>query len=379
MSVLERFALWAWHGRGPGPSVTRAMLAPLSFVYGGAVRRRNAAFDRGEGVRTTALPAVCVGNLSVGGTGKTPVAAWCAQQLRELGASPAIVLRGYGDDEWREHALVSPGVPVVVNAERTTGIAEAAGQGADVAVLDDAFQHRQADRVVDLVLLSADMWTGDVRLLPAGPWREPLSSLARASVVVITVKVADDAQVDAVRRAAASAAPGVPVAIVAIEADKLVAVTAGEPLHAGGAHTTVADTTAGLGDAPYTDASSSRLSALRDRDVLAVSAIGNPEPFEQVLRGAGARLTARRFRDHHAYSATDVESLAHSVPAGGVAVCTRKDAVKLAPLWPRTGVPLWYLSQTIVVRHGADALQRALNRVVAARHAPSAASRPTAG
>ncbi len=322
------------------------------------MQQRNSAFEAGEGVRTTALPAVCVGNLSVGGTGKTPIAAWCAQQLRELGASPAIVLRGYGDDEWREHALLSPGIPVVVNADRTNGVAEAAGRGADAAVLDDAFQHRQAARTVDIVLLSADAWTGHVRLLPAGPWREPLSSLNRATVVVITVKTADDERVELVRRAAAAAAPQVPVAIVGIEAGVLMpnARTSSPP-----------------------DESERQLASLSGRDVLAISAIGNPDPFEHVLRLAGARVTARRFRDHHSYTSADAESLARSAAPGGMAVCTRKDAVKLSALWPRTAVPLWYLSQTIVVRQGADALQAALARVVAARPAPTAASRPTAG
>ncbi len=359
--MLERIAEWVWYRRGMGASAARALLEPLSLIYGRVMQQRNARFDRGVGVKPTALPALCVGNLSVGGTGKTPVAAWCAQQLQQLGASPAIVLRGYGDDEWREHTLLSPGVPVVVNADRVLGMAEAAEQGADVAVLDDAFQHRQASRVVDLVLLSADAWTGDVRLLPAGPWREPLSSLRRSSVVVITVKVANESQVATVRRAVMTAAPGVPVAIVAIKAGVLVPVTAGELLRA----------------APVGIAQS--LASLRGADVLAVSAIGNPEPFEQVLREAGALVTARRFRDHHPFTVAEAEALARSVPTSGMAICTRKDAVKLATLWPRTAAPLWYLSQTIVVRLGADALQAALARVVAARHAPTAASRPTAG
>lgn len=379
MSALARFAQWAWQSPDGGARVTRALLAPLSFAYGRAVQHRNAKFDRGERVQVTALPALCVGNVSVGGTGKTPVAAWCAQQLQQLGASPAIVLRGYGDDEWREHALLSPGVPVVVNADRTIGISEAAGQGADVAVLDDAFQHRQASRVIDFVLLSADAWSGAVRLLPAGPWREPLSSLRRASVVVITVKAASDEQVETVRRAALAAAPDVPTAILAIEADTLVPVSAGEPLRAASARGAAQDVFVAAKAGASVTATPLRLSALDKRDVLAVSAIGNPEPFEQVLRGVGALLTIRRFADHHAYTAAEAESLASTVAPGGIAVCTRKDAVKLAPLWPRTGAPLWYLSQSIVVRRGSEALHAALARVVAARQLPPAASRPTAG
>src|SRR5690242_15793153 len=86
-----------------------------------------------------AIPAVSVGNVTVGGTGKTPVAAWIATELVERGARPAIVLRGYGDDEPLVHARLNPNVPVIVAADRVAGIAQARDTGATIAVLDDAF------------------------------------------------------------------------------------------------------------------------------------------------------------------------------------------------------------------------------------------------
>lgn len=360
MSRAERVAQWVWQNGGTAAGVTRALLTPLAAAFGAVVESRNARYDSGRGVEPTAINAVSVGNLTVGGTGKTPFAAWCAQRLRERGAAPAIVLRGYGDDEWREHALLTPGIPVVVGVDRVRAIAEAAGQGATVAVLDDAFQHRRAARVADLVLISADAWTGDVRLLPAGPWREPLSALRRASVAVITVKGEASERQAALRHAVNTAAPHVPVAEVHLQAGLLFEILMGQVL-----------------TAPDTPGVS--LASLADRDVLAVSAIGNPEPFEQALQRAGARVTARRFTDHHAFSETDVAALAAAVSARGIAVCTRKDAVKLAPLWPRTARPLWYLSQTIEVRLGEDVLLAALSRALPARQSPTGEPRPTAG
>lgn len=360
MSRIERVAQWVWHDTGAVAGLTRSLFAPLSAAFGAAVSSRNSRYDAGHGVEPTAINAVSVGNLTVGGTGKTPFAAWCAQRLRERGAVPAIVLRGYGDDEWREHSLLTPGISVVVGADRVRAIAEAAGLGATVAVLDDAFQHRRAARVADLVLISADAWTGEVRVLPAGPWREPLSAVRRASVAVITVKGEAAERVADLRRALNTAAPQVPVAEVHLRAGLLFEIAAGQ--------TPTAPDSPGVSPA-----------SLTDRDVLAVSAIANPAPFEQALERAGARVTARRFTDHHAFSEADVTALAAAVSLRGIAVCTLKDAVKLAPLWPHTARPLWYLSQTIEVRLGEDVLLAALSRALPARQSPTRAPRPTAG
>lgn len=348
----------------------RLALSPLSAVFGAVVSVRNARFDRGDGVQQVACPALSIGNLTVGGTGKTPVAAWCARQLREAGARPAIVLRGYGDDEWRVHQLLSPDVPVIRDADRVRGIATAVSAGADCVVLDDAFQHRRAARVSDVVLLAADGWSPSVRLLPAGPYREPWRALRRASLIVITVKTASDDVVASLRAAVtAEVGTAVPVAILGLDPGALHRVDA-----APRAASVDGSATEGVGSP-----TAAPLATVRDRAVLAVSAIGDPAAFERALSRAGARVTARRFRDHHAFTAADTAALAQAVPAGGLAVCTLKDAVKLAPHWPHASQPLWYLSQTIVVRDGADALAGAVHRVLAAREATSRSSRPPAG
>lgn len=357
---------WLWHGRSGGARTARAVLTPATWLFSRLVARRNARYDAGEGVQAVALPALSIGNLSVGGTGKTPMAAWCVSELARLGARPAIVLRGYGDDEWRVHELLSPGRPVVCNVDRVAGVAEAAARGADVAVLDDGFQHRRAARVIDLVLLSADAWSVEtgaesLQLLPAGPWREPLSALIRASVAVVTVKAATDAQVESAVEAIRGAAPDVPVAVVALVAGTLWRV-------------------ASDGSPPSETAA---FTSLRGVPVGVLSAIGDPAAFESQLASAtGALLRTRRFPDHHAFREDEITSLVASWTGANAVhhvVCTLKDAVKLAPLWPRAAPPLWYVSQTIEVRLGSDALQVAFGRTLAARGSPYAASRSTAG
>ena len=363
-----------WYDDGLDARATRAMLAPAAALFGAIVRRRNARFDQSTAAgRSRALvPAVSVGNLTVGGTGKTPVSAWCAARLRAQGARPAIVLRGYGDDEPRVHALLNPGVPVVVSPDRTAGNVTARTRGADCVVLDDAFQHRRAHREADLVLVSADSWRGRDRLLPAGPFREPLGALRRASVVVLTVKAADAGRVAALEKAVAAAAPEVPRAVARLVPDELRLVSAlPDPTRAPGA---ARAERAGLLARPVSD--------LAGRRVGVMTGIGDPAAFEAQLRALGADIVhVARFGDHHAFASQDAARTvgavaAHQDDAGFIGVvCTLKDAVKLRDLWPRGAPSLWYVSQSVVIERGAEALDRALARVLAAR----AVAAPTAG
>ena len=345
--VRERQAVErVWFGEGAGERAARVALLPLELAYGAVVAVRNALYDRGVAtVHETAVPAVSVGNLTVGGTGKTPVAAWIAAELQSRGLRPALVLRGYGDDEPLVHTRLNPRVPVVVAADRVTGVARArADHHATVAVLDDAFQHRRARREADVVLLSADRWTGRrPHLLPAGPWREPLRALRRASLVVVTRKAATPARAEEALRAALAAAPGVPSAVVHLAPGDLQRVT------------------------PGGDATSLPLDALAGARVLAVSAVGDAAAFHAQLVAAGAVLDPppAAYPDHHPFSSADAERLARDGERAQLVVCTLKDAVKLAPLWPRAGAPLWYVSQRVVLERGRESMDRLLARVAA--------------
>src|SRR5579862_3586306 len=251
--MRERVVDEIWESGRPVARVARALLAPLGWTFGVVVRCRNAAYDH-EWLpqHSVALPTVSVGNLTVGGTGKTPVSAWLAARLRERGAAPGIVLRGYGGDETLVHRLLNPGIPVIEDPNRVEGIARARDEGATVALLDDAFQHRRARRTADVVLLSADRY-GPVRLLPAGPWREPLSSLDRATVVVVTRKAASRIRALELLSHARRYAPHAEGAIIHLSSDRLVACSTGEARPADG---------------------------VSRSDVLAISAIAAPRAFE---------------------------------------------------------------------------------------------------
>jgi tetraacyldisaccharide 4'-kinase len=348
--VIAPLARALWSGTGAGAQAARGALYPLQVAYGSAVALRSALYDRGLlSSYPLALPAVSVGNLTVGGTGKTPIAAWLVAELVSRGARPAVVLRGYGGDEALVHAMLNPGTPIVTGADRVAAAARARDLGADTVVLDDAFQHRRARRDADVVLLSADAWNRSRRLLPAGPWREPLSALRRASLVVVTSKAAGPDAVEEILGAAAAAAPDVP-------------------------RTAVRLAPAGLVDGR--DPSSTRaLTSLGGARVLAVAGVADPEAFRRQLEALGARVDLRAYADHYPFGATDAVELARAAAGGELVVCTLKDAVKLAPLWPRGGPGLWYLSQQVILERGRPVVERLIDRLLQARIRSS----PTAG
>jgi tetraacyldisaccharide 4'-kinase len=325
--------IWASNG------VAAWALSPLSWLFGAGVAVRNAMFDLGI-LRSypLALPSVSVGNLSVGGTGKTPVSAWVAQELLALGAKPAIVMRGYGADEPLVHARLNPTVPVIANADRVAGTLEAKARGATVVVLDDAFQARRARRDVDLVLIAAEQGMGQ-RVLPAGPMREGAGALRRATAVIVTRKSATAAEAEAVAASWTGFAGAPPVAIASLQP-------------------------AGLVPVYEADGPAEGLAAIEGRRVLAISAIGNSTAFERQLEALGAQVSSAAFPDHHPFSAQDGARLAAQAATVDRVVCTLKDAVKLASLWPRGAAPLWYLSQAVEVERGGALIRNALRRLV---------------
>jgi tetraacyldisaccharide 4'-kinase len=339
--MAERtFVDWLWWGTGAGARAMRAALAPASLVFGAIVRARNALYDRGLiPARAPRIPAVSVGNLTVGGTGKTPVSSWLATQLEGRGAHPAIVLRGYGDDEPLVHARLTPELPVVVNADRLEAIVRAADAGADVAVLDDGFQHRRVTRVADVVLVSADAPDTPVRMLPAGPYREGLSALRRASLIIVTRKAASPAQARAVAANVAGATPDVPVSIVHLALDAV----------------------------HFERRAPAPLASIAMRRVLAIAGVGNAAAFGDQLRQAGAIVRMRAFADHHPFSEADAKALARDLGADEIALCTLKDAVKLLPLWPREAAAIGYVSQAVIVEENGGAIDALLDLVVHAR------------
>lgn len=312
-------------------------LTPLAWLFSAVSGIRNLAFDAGLlRSRPLGLPAISVGNLSVGGTGKTPMSAWVAQELLARGHRPAILLRGYGEDEPLVHQQLTPAAIVVADPDRVAGAARARAAGATVAVLDDAFQHRQARRDVDLVLVAAEQGAAR-RRLPAGPLREGPRALRRAHALVVTRKVATLEVAEETARRWSASAPGLPTACVHLRAG---------PLRPVGPQ------------APATP-----VPGLAGARLLAISAVGAPEAFEGQLREAGAVVTGAAFEDHHAFTDAEVAELARRAERADVTVCTLKDAVKLGVRWPAQAPPLWYLSQAVIVERGEPVLRDLLDRL----------------
>src|SRR4051812_10902339 len=149
-SLIQR----VWFGSDGVAAAMRMVLMPAERLFGGVIGARDILYDAGWlPTHDTPIPAISVGNLTVGGTGKTPISAWIARGLVARGAHPAVVLRGYGDDEPLVHQTLNPDVPVVLGAARADAVRGAAAGGADIAVLDDAFQHRRVRRIADIVLV----------------------------------------------------------------------------------------------------------------------------------------------------------------------------------------------------------------------------------
>jgi tetraacyldisaccharide 4'-kinase len=331
-----------WTGRGRRAKALRALISPIEIAYRGAVAVRGWMYDSGLfSAEDFSVAVVSVGNLSVGGTGKTPVAAWIARALVERGIKPGIVLRGYGGDETLVHQRLNAHVPVIVASDRPRGIREAIARGADVVILDDAFQHRRAARDADVLLVDADSWSGFPRLLPAGPWREPLRSARRASLVIITRKIADKATVEAARRAVAAAAPHVPIAMAHLAPGELRSTATGQtlPLH-----------------------------ALRGADLTAIAAIARPESFFRQLTELGAVVRPHSFADHHAFTRSEARYLAAQASSSDFVVCTLKDAVKLESIWPAEAGSLWYVSQRLKIEDGQPHIDRMLDDLLPSAH-----------
>jgi tetraacyldisaccharide 4'-kinase len=331
-----------WTGRGRRARTARAVLAPAEALYRAVVTTRGKLYDWGIfRAEDFSIPILSIGNLSVGGTGKTPVAAWFAQRLSSKGVRPGVVLRGYGGDETIVHQRLNEGVPVIAAVDRARGIREAIAHGVDAVVLDDAFQHRKAAREADVVLISADAWSGRPRLLPAGPWREPLRSARRANLVIITRKTAEKSTVDDVRRALASAAPRVPVTTAYLAPGELRSTATGQtlPLH-----------------------------VLRGADLTAIAGIAHPESFFRQLTELGAVVRPHSFPDHHAFTRAEARDLAMRAGSSDFVVCTLKDAVKLETLWPAEAGSLWYVSQRLRIEDGQQHIDAVLDELVRRAH-----------
>lgn len=340
IAAPPRAAHWVerwWRGEGGlwGRTLD-ALLAPAEFAYGVAVRGIDRAYRDGVWRAERAdVPIVSVGNIAVGGAGKTPVTRWLVGEFLRRGAFPAVLHGGYAADEPALHRQWYASVPVLVGRDRAARARDAVARGANVLILDDGFQHRRLHRDLDIVLVAAETWTERPRLLPRGAWREPPSALGRAGLVAVTRKTASAERADEVAASVARFTGGEEPVVLHLR-------PAGWRRIGGG----VAEPTA----PPAGDA-------------IGVAGIAHPEHFLDNARSAGAHVVdALVFRDHHPYDDADLRRIRERA-AGRPVVTTEKDAVKLAVLAP--DLPLWVLEQEVVIEKGGDSLGWALDGLLA--------------
>lgn len=291
MTLAERLES-AWYGTGSAPWWT----APLALLYGGVIRLRRWLYRLGV-LRSVRLPVpvLVIGNLSVGGTGKTPLTIALARALRQRGYTPGVVSRGYGGAQIHpvllsEHpnpALVgdepclihASGVEVAVGRDRPSAARLLIDAGCDVVIADDGLQHYALARDVELCVIDGERRFGNARLLPAGPLREPMSRLASVDFRICNGGELSSGEVPMQLRGGTACA--------------------------------------------LLDGHVQPLSAFAGKVIHAVAAIGNPARFFASLRAQGLEVIEHVFPDHYAFTAADL-AFADDKPV----LMTEKDAVK---------------------------------------------------
>jgi len=317
-------------------SLLLALLEPFSIVYGAIVAVRNSQYERGR-LKTyrPPCPTICIGNITTGGSGKTPAVILVCQLLREMGKRVVVLSRGYGRSKRSMHVL-TPGdlnsldareashrfgdeviaiathlkdMAVVVAADRAAAARAACERlNPDVLVMDDGFRHRRLERDLDILMFDAEYPFANRRLLPCGMLREPLWAIERARVAIISrserckpdeLKAAEDA----IRRHAPE-------------------ITVLRSIHRP------------IGLRRLSDAKAFDLSHLSGKRALAFCGIARPESFFSTLSALGASPTGVPFPDHHAYTREEVMDLLSQRQSGGfdLLVTTEKDAPRLAGL-----------------------------------------------
>ncbi len=284
----------------------------IDGIYGQIIRLRNYLYDRGVlKAHWPDVPVISVGNITVGGTGKTPTVILLAELIKSLEARVGIILRGYGgragieSDETMLFRRRLGDTIIVANPNRVQAAEQATEQGADILIADDAFQHRRLNRDLDICLIDATFPFGGGRLLPIGRLREPLDSLNRADLIIITRtdQITTD-QLDELTKKLRSITDDIPILYSIHKAKR------------------------------FTDVKRSAfpLETIRDKKVFLFASIARPASFEKTIAQLNARIVGTKFfPDHHFFTQTDLQNIkkqADNVQADFI-VCTEKDIVKL--------------------------------------------------
>ena len=336
-------------GRATGLVATlgRTGLSAIEIPYEALVRLRNYGYE--HSILTTkkaSAPVISVGNLTLGGTGKTPLVAWLAHWFAQHNKKPAIISRGYKaktgqlSDEAAELKILLPTVPHYANKQRIIVAREAVAKGSDVLLLDDGFQHRQISRDLNLVTIDATDPFGCNRLFPRGLLREPLWGLKRADALVLTrtdqvsIKTRNEIQEQCFQFVGSHDKPWI-------------------------------ETEHRPSNLRLVDGTTQPLKTLQDKRILSLSAIGNPAAFHRTLTTLGHEPVATlTFPDHHTYTTDDIHRISEETESVGaeIIVTTLKDLVKL-PLASVRDRPLCALEIGIQFQTGLQDLEYLLNKI----------------
>ena len=333
----HRVIRWLWTSRRVDAKLVRLALLPAAALWRGVMTARESAYRRGWlTVRDLPLPSVAVGNLTVGGSGKTPIAIWIARYYVSRGLVPGILLRGYGGDEVLVHQHAVPEARVIADPDRAAGGDRALAQGAQVLVLDDAYQRLDVRRDLNVAVVSAETTRAVRWPLPAGPWREGLAALERADAVVVTRK---RATAEAALRLAAElqARTEGPVAVAHLGLQYVEGMVSGRRHPA---------------------------STLAGKRVVAASGIADPDAFVAQTKATGAAVQVATWKDHHEYRDEDVAWLAHAARRADHVVITQKDAVKLRDRWPSSVPEPLVAMLDLEWEEGGDTIAAALDAVI---------------
>jgi tetraacyldisaccharide 4'-kinase len=340
--------------KGVAAAVMRLGLCITGVPYGSAVRLRNILYDSGIfKSRTVGVPVISVGNITAGGTGKTPFVAWLAKYISPK-KNCAVLTRGYkaARDSVDEPALLAhsaPNIPIVVDPDRIAAAGAAINNGAEVLILDDGFQHRRLARDVDIVAVDATCPFGYNRILPAGLLREPVSSLKRADAVTITrADQVEKTKIDEIEKT-----------IKAINPSLVIATAVHKPLC--------------IRDSQAVESQPARL---KDKKVFAFCGIGNPDAFIDTLKSLGAAITGSMiFDDHYHYSKSDIDRIAANAGTSNadLVLTTEKDFSKIDAPWLRAAkIDFAYLVVEIELLAGAEQITELIEKAVAGKISTSA-------
>ncbi|KAA1258846.1 Tetraacyldisaccharide 4'-kinase [Rubripirellula obstinata] len=338
------------NAKGLVATVVRIGLRMAAFPYAAAIGLRNRRFDQKQTeIHKVDVPVVCIGNLTVGGTGKTPIVCHLAQWLRQQNVRVAIISRGYrsdgsgSNDEAKEMAEKLPDVPQVQNADRFAAATTAVDElESEFLLMDDGFQHRRLNRDLDILVIDSTNPFGFGHLLPRGLLREPVSGLARAGVVLLTrCDLVSDQELEFIHR------------------------TVSQHCHEGVPCLRTQHATKELFQ--Y-DRQTQPIQWLQDRKVVTVCAIGNPTAFEKTVQQCGATILDRiQFPDHDDFGPAAIASLVEKIKGQRdqveAIICTHKDLVKIQTD-RLAGVPLMAISVELTFRDDPGPLYDKLTALI---------------